>query len=1407
MTFADIINYLYDIINFAINLVTRHPNIKHIPSNISGYTTYVSSTKTRKRFQTTLTSDELINGCRLGLDSHADVTCVGKHAKILEVFEGRVYNVQPFNDSYSPMTNVRTVNAAFTYECGDGQCYVIEVGQALDFSQSMEHSLLCTNQARINRVIVDDVPKSLDLRGTSTHSIIFPDEGEDGISLPLLMHGSVSYLPVRHPTDVELDECKRLTLTGLDEPWDPDIISKRSIDSIIVSEISSWGTHKLYDHEDYDYISRLEDSVMVNAMTSKQNDSITAEILARKWNITIDNARLTLKSTTRDAVTLHEGNLTRRFKTKIHHTRYKQLGGYHGMFASDTFRSNITSVRGKNYIQLFCNRANFTKAYSMKSKSHAHHALDRFIHEVGVMNELLTDGAKELTLGQWGKTCRKHKIHMQSTEPHSPWQNPAELSGGIIKRAVKTIMRKTNTPVRLWDYCWEYLADIRTLTTTDSPVLEGVTPFQNVHGYTPDIAEYLSFEWFQWIWYFDPKDPESSELGRWLGPSTHSGQNLAFHILKSNGEVITRSTVSALSDGQRMSQDVKMRQQDFTNKMESAIGNYTKPCYELEKQSEGNSDIYDLIFEPDDLSDQDIVFNWLDDDGNPMYKPDAELFHTRDSPHLEANDKFVGTEVCLPHDGVKKFGTVVSRKRDSDGMLIGTENQNPILDTRVYNVDFGDGNYGEYSANLLIENINEQVDEDGHQYQTFKGFVDHRKSDEAVDKADGFYVTKQGTKRKVITTKGWSILTQWDDGQSSWIPLADAKESNPIQLAEYAQTHDLLNEPAFAWWAKATLKKRRRIIKQVRHRAIKKNVKFGVKVPSSIEESEKFDLENGNHLWRDAINKEIANVKVAFQLLDDDEKPPPGSKEIRYHFVFDVKFDLTRKARCVAGGHLNKDVPTHSRYSSVASRDSVRIGLLLAALNDIEVNLADIGNAYLNAPPKEKVHVKVGAELFGPEHRGHTAIIVRALYGLKSAGNAWRHHLASYIRDELNYKDTIADPDVYRRAELKPNGDKYYSYLIVYVDDILCIHHDPKSIMSIIGDTFRLKGGIVENPEMYLGTDLRRWKYTDSDGCEKSCWALGANSYVKEAIRICEAQMKQHNLKYTSTQRNGKDTPYSNISYRPELDSTDFCAPDLATVYQNLIGILRWICELGRIDVLYEVSILSQYLAQPRMGHLTQATNIFYYLKHHSRTWLVLDPSRFDIDWQPVSNEPSPFDRALAMKEIYVDTEPLEPVDAPEPRGKPVDITVFVDADHAGNAVTRRSHTGIVFYLNLAPITWYSKKQNTIETSTFGSEFIALKIAAEQNEALIYKLKMFGVPIEGPSRFLCDNEAVVKSSTFAESTLKKKHCSIAFHKVRECVAAGRLLIYHERSESNVADLLTKSLSYRKRHNLIRALLS
>ena len=164
------------------------------------------------------------------------------------------------------------------------------------------------------------------------------------------------------------------------------------------------------------------------------------------------------------------------------------------------------------------------------------------------------------------------------------------------------------------------------------------------------------------------------------------------------------------------------------------------------------------------------------------------------------------------------------------------------------------------------------------------------------------------------------------------------------------------------------------------------------------------------------------------------------------------------------------EAPATLTYASVVSRESVRIALTLAVLNDLEVKTADIMNAYLTAPVTEKVWTVLGPE-FGAD-AGKKALVIRALYGLKSTGAAFRNHLADCMR-MLGYTSCLADQDVWLRAEVRPSdGHKYYSYMLLYVDDTLCIHHDAESTIRRIDKYFKMKDGSIGDPDIYLGAKL-----------------------------------------------------------------------------------------------------------------------------------------------------------------------------------------------------------------------------------------------------------------------------------------------------------------------------------------------
>ena len=196
-------------------------------------------------------------------------------------------------------------------------------------------------------------------------------------------------------------------------------------------------------------------------------------------------------------------------------------------------------------------------------------------------------------------------------------------------------------------------------------------------------------------------------------------------------------------------------------------------------------------------------------------------------------------------------------------------------------------------------------------------------------------------------------------------------------------------------------------------------MKFGIFVPTSIAEAEELDRINGNNLWREAINKEINKVKVAFQPLNEGESAPVGSKLIKCHMVFDVKFNLTQKARLVAAEYMN-NVPAFTLYSPVISRETVRICFMLAALNGLGVMMGDVSNAFIQANPRERCHVVIQDDhMFGPISVGQIALIVHELYRMKSSSEAWSKTLATVLEKELLFKNCVADPDIWMKVGTK----------------------------------------------------------------------------------------------------------------------------------------------------------------------------------------------------------------------------------------------------------------------------------------------------------------------------------------------------------------------------------------------------
>ena len=1361
-------------------------------------------------------------------------------------------SVSPFHDSYDSMDVEIATAATLWHDPETGRPIILIINEALFFGDELGETLLNPNQMRDNGLIVEDAPRQYDNK--SSHTIFVP---ASGTTIPLRLDGIVSCFDTTRPTweQYEDESIPHVVLTS-DVDWEPrsavhadreekarsvgavrtiedviqnpakkqyvventirhinavhtfnasrescelmaeaddfdsrltekinqepdrsgdgDRLAKRLVSAIHIAADDSSGDG-IEGHRDEILYPPTEETIRIRALsTSDKRSVLTPAVLAKRWHCSLEASRRTMQVTTQSGIRNVLAPGERKLRQRLDHLRYPRLSG---KWYSDTWFSTVKSARQYNVGQLFTNGLGFDSSYPQKDKGDAYLGLNQFIRDYGIPETLVTDGAKEETLSHWLETCRRFHIDGKQSNPYSQWRNLSEAGVRELKKGTLRATRRTGSPRKLWCYCSQWVAAIRRLTALDLPALQGRTPTEYVLGSTPDISEYALFDWYQPVKYIEPtaKFPfQKTVMGRWLGVAENSVDLMSFYIMKANGEVLTRKSVWSYSEEERQLDSTKQELSDLDEGIKKKHGDSLKES------------LVDGFPQPPD--------GLFDDDEAVAEPEEPELTAVEaDEYTSEAYDEYLTAEVMLPHGGEMARAKVISRKRDQNGLPVGRKaKNNPMLDSRMYEVEYADGSTEAITANLIAENLYSQVDSEGRSHTVIREIVDHRKNGHAIAISDGYYETPTGQRRRRRTTKGWDMLAELGDGSTEWIPVKELKESLPVQLAEYAVSNKLDSEPAFAWWVYDVLRRRDRIISKVKSRYWKRTHKYGIELPKTVKRALEIDAETGTTFWKDAIDKEMKNVMPAFEFSDTDEVPI-GHKHILCHLVFDIKLGaLARKARYVAGGHMT-DPPKDMTYSSVVSRDSVRIAFLVAALNDLDVLAADVQNAYLNAPTSEKVYATAGLE-FGSHNVGRPVKIVRALYGLKSSGARWRDHMAASLRD-AGYFSCKADPDVWMKAKSKPSGERYWSYVLCYVDDLLVVDHNPQEVMEYMQKKYTLKDGSVKEPDLYLGNEVTKWNMGDVLDPGKECWAMSSDMYVKRAVSEVEKELGEVSQRLLLPSK--VSTPMSQAC-RPEIDGSKLLPDRQANYYQGLIGVLRWICELGRIDILVDVSMMSRFLAAPREGHLEQVLHIFAYLKKYDRSKLVFD------DEAPVF-EDSRFAKC-DWDEFYPGAEEVTPPDAPEVLGKSMIMSCFVDADHAGCRVTRRSHSGILLFLNKAPIMWYSKRQNTVETSTFGSEIVALKIAVEMTEGLRYKLRMMGIAVDGPTNVFCDNESVVKNTTRPESTLKKKHNAIAYHRVREAQAAGIVRISHEPGETNLADLLTKCLPGPRLRDLVSHIL-
>ena len=945
-------------------------------------------------------------------DTNADTCCSGKNFVVL-TSTFRTADVYAYDTSIKPIENVPIVSGATAFDDPvTGDTFILVFNESLYYGEKLDHTLINPNQLRAYGIPLWDNPFD------PTHSLSI--DVNPSLRIALRAFGTKIGFRTRVPTAEELRACEHVQMTSA-HPWNPSEVVlaqataqggsreswKRRLETINVfpnrfEYLDAMSDEALLDSIDpslanvteqlqkrqrmsqvetvYD---QLDTPARRTFVSDERHLKVSAELIAERFGIGPLRAQKTMRVTTQLGVRSAILPISRRYRAD----RVFGVKRLKTKFATDTAYGKIRSLRGNIGCQIYSHKCGFKACYPIQ-KIDGHHVgdtLTQFISDFGAPEHLTFDGApvQTGTRTRFMDAIRRYEIKYHVSGPRRPNENPAEQGIHEVKKRWYRVMLKKKVPARLWDYGFAWICETENICANLSKYAKGRTPLEIITGDTPDISEYLDFEFYDWVLHRSNAGLGEVEVGRWLGVSHRVGRMMSYWVLPESGIPISVTTVQRMTNDERNTDEMKSRMEHYDDKLKivfDAEADITQGLRDVESYK---------IIDPDN---EDPEFF----DEFTRVIDDATLRHADDIHDVEVgSDPYVGMELALTRggEGEAVHARVRRRLHDEEGNPVGSANTNPLLYSRAYEVEYADGFVDELTANIIAENLIAQVDDEGRRQMMLGEIMDHRVLPDAIPQSQGTYVNSYGVKRRKMTTRGWEVLVEWKDGSTDWLALKDLKESYPVELAIYATNRNIQDEPAFAWWVPYVLKKQKRILKKIKSKYWARTHKYGVRVPRNVQEAIEIDRENGNTLWMDAIKLEMKNVRVAFEEFEGDTSTLVGYIQITGHLVFDVKLgeNFRRKARYCADGHKT-GAPASVTYSTVVSRDSVRILLTIAALNGLDVMGADVQNAFLTAPNKEKCWIVAGPE-FGSEE-GKTFLVVKALYGLKSASFSFRSFMA-----------------------------------------------------------------------------------------------------------------------------------------------------------------------------------------------------------------------------------------------------------------------------------------------------------------------------------------------------------------------------------------------------------------------------
>ena len=1169
----------------------------------------------------------------------------------------------------------------------------------------------------------------------------------EGYSVPLLIKDGLAYATsLGRPTDQDMDTYPHVFFTSPDE-WDPSVLDHDPppLDGLDPSQVLD----QFFGDPMFDAYGDFNERIIANLnilldVPPEEYGSYIANLHQGSsqepdWNALHPFFAWTSPSSIQDTfnVTTRHGSaphtqdyIKKHFKSRNHVFNIPRRSE---AVATDTIFSDTPAVDdGSTMAQFFCGRDTLVcDAYGIKSTKQFINTLSDNIRKRGAMDTLISDGGKYEISKRVTDLLRSLFIQDYQSEPYHQHQNKAENCFGLAKRYTNTVMNTSGCPACCWLLCLQYICVV--LNHLASPTLQGICPVQSLEGTTPDISFLLHFSFYEPVYYrIDSSEPDLN-----FPSSSNEKKGYWVGFADNQGDSLTWRILTEDTQKIIIRSGVRRALRTTTNqRLASPSGEGTTLPFPIPYSQQSQN--Y-LPLDPLDASTPNfehfVKSQTGEDEDNPI--PMANI----DIPNL------LGRSFLLPPEdnGERHMAKVIDI--DDHGQTL----EDIKFKLKIEEI---------MSYNQLMDYIQKGTDaeEDPDSLFKFRDIVAHQGPLESTDP------NHKGSK--------YNVMVEWESGEVTYEPLTLISKDDPITCAVYAKKHDLLDTTGWKHlkrYAK-TSKRLIRAVKQSRIRQVRASARYqhGFQVPKDYNDAMRLDKENGNTHWQDAMDLELTQIHE-YKVVKDTGKAkfhngkvvtPDGFQKIRVHFVYAVKHDGRFKARLVADGHLTKE-PVESIYSGVVSLRSLRMVVFLSQLNNLEIWGADVGNAYLEAYTDEKLCIMAGPEF--KELQGHLLIMVKALYGTRSGGGRWHDRLFDILQ-ELKFKPSKADPDVWMRPE---QGGTCYEYIAVYVDDLAIAAKDPQAFCNEFKKKYKLKLKGVGPLEYHLGCTYKK----DPDGT----LAADPRRYVNKILESYERMFKE---------KPRKSRPPLEGGDHPELDTSELCDEHQTKQFQTLIGQLQWLISLGRFDIAVHVMSLSRFRAQPRKGHLDRAKRIVGYL-----LFLPDGAIRFRIgepDFSSLKDQEYDWTRT-----VYSGACEQIPHDIPEPLGKHVQTTHYVDANLHHDLATGKAVTAALHFLNQTPIDAYTKRQSTVETATYGSEFVAARTAVGQIIDIRTTLRYLGVPIRDKSYMFGDNKSVVTSSTIPNSTISKRHHLASYHRVREAIAAKFISFHWKDGKSNPADILSK----------------